>query len=326
MKSLTLLSALLSSAAAAPHLRARDTSSRIVYQFAEGTWVENLAVRQNGNLLLDLVDRPEVYQIDPNANGSSPSLVYRFSDVTSVFGISEVSTDVFNVITGNFSLSTFASTEGSYSVYQIDLSGSNTGIRKVAAIPEAEFLNGMTTLNSNSVLVSDSQAGVVYRVDVETGKYEVVLDDSTMKPPSNASIPIGVNGIRVLNGYLYYQNLFAKLFCRVAIDSTTGKATGPYETLATNSYADDFAITNEAVAYAANGFENEILKVTTAGTVEVVAGSLTSTLVEGATSAQFGRTTKDSSVLYVTTGGGIAAPINGTYTEGGKIVALSGLI
>ncbi|KAL0258216.1 hypothetical protein SLS55_007389 [Diplodia seriata] len=326
MKSFAVLSALLSTAAASSNLCARETSSRMVYQFEDGTWVENLAIRQNGNLLVDLVDRPEIYQIDPNGNGSSPSLVYRFSGVTSVFGIAEISTDVFTVVTGNFSLSTFAATQDSFGVYQVDLSGSETGVKKIADLPEAEFLNGMTTLNSNSVLVSDSQAGVVYRVDIATGEYELVLDDATMKPPSNASIPIGVNGIRILGGYLYYQNLFAKLFCRVAIDSTTGKPTGPYETLATNAYADDFAITDQAVAYAANGFENEILKITTAGSVEVVAGSLTSTLVEGATSAMFGKTSQDSSVLYVTTGGGLAAPINGTYTEGGKIVALSGLV
>ncbi|EKG15095.1 Six-bladed beta-propeller TolB-like protein [Macrophomina phaseolina MS6] len=302
-----------------------DVNARTLYQFADGTWIENLAVRQNGNILFNLVNSPETYQINPLSNGSEPTLVHSFPGYTSVFGISEVSTDVFTVVTGNFSLSTFASTDESFGVWQIDLSGSEPAVSHVAQLSEAKFLNGMTTLNSQSVLVSDSTAGVVYRVDVQTGNYTVVLEDDSMKPPSDASIPIGVNGIRLFNGYLYYLNLFGKKYCRVAIDSTSGEAVGPYEVLGDDVYADDFALTEQGIAYAADGFENQILKVAQDGTVEVAAGSLTSTTVIGATSAQFGRTSSDSSVLYVTTGGGLAAPLNGTYTEGGKIVALAGL-
>lgn len=323
--SLPLLSISLSLGPAAT-LGAGDVNARTLYQFTDGTWVENLAVRQNGNILVNLVDRPETYQINPAAsNGSAPALVHSFPGYTSVFGISEVSTDVFTVVTGNFSLSTFAVTDKSFGVWQLDLSGSEPVATQVAAMPEATFLNGMTTLNSQSVLVSDPTAGVVYKVDVQSGDYSVVLEDESMKPPSNASIPIGINGIRLFNGYLYYLNLFGKKYCRVAVDSTSGKAVGPYEVLGENVYADDFALTEQGIAYAADGFENQILKVAQDGTVESVAGSLTSNLVIGATSAQFGRTNSDSGVLYVTTGGGLAAPINGTYTEGGKIVALTGL-
>ncbi|EOD50385.1 Six-bladed beta-propeller TolB-like protein [Neofusicoccum parvum] len=317
-KSISLLLALVSSATASPLLTARNASTRQVYQFEQGTWVENLAVRQNGNLLVDLVDRPEIYEINPSSNESSPKLVHRFPGITSVFGISEVSTDVFTVVGGNFSLATFSVDAESFGVWQVDLTGSEAAVSQIAAMPDAVFLNGMTTLNSQSVLVSDSTSGVVYRVDIQTGEYTIVLDDETMKPPADATLQIGVNGIRLFNGYLYYLNLFAKLYCRVPIDSTSGKAVGPYEVIAENVYADDFAITQQGVAYAADGFENQILKVTLDGQVESIAGNLNSTTVAGATSAQFGK----DGVLYVTTGGALAAPVNGTYTEGGKIVAL----
>lgn len=314
---LAIISSLLAGSVAAE----TSSNARAVYQFEDGTWVENLALRPNGNLLVTRVDQPEVYEIDPSSSGVAPKLIHNFAGYTSVFGISEVSSDVFAVVTGNFSLSTFATEAASFGVWQVDLSGrSNTTASQITDIPEGVFLNGMTTLSSSAVLVSDSSAGVVYRVDTQTGAYNIVLDDDTMDAPANASLQIGVNGIRYRNGYLYYQNLFGKLFCRVPIDAATGEATGAYEVVAENAYADDFALDAQGVAYAANGFENEILKISPDGDVEIFAGALDSTLFAGATSAQFGA---NPSILYVTTGGGLAAPINGTYTEGAKIMALS---
>jgi len=39
--------------------------ARIVYDFPADTWIENLAVRSNGQLIVTKDTRPRIYQIDP---------------------------------------------------------------------------------------------------------------------------------------------------------------------------------------------------------------------------------------------------------------------
>jgi hypothetical protein len=96
----------------------RDTNDlvlRNVTQFPNGTWVENLAVRSNGQLLVTLASAPELYLVDP-IGGKQPLLVHQFPSVVGLTGIAEVEKDVFAVVGGNLSLTTFTSPPGSYSL------------------------------------------------------------------------------------------------------------------------------------------------------------------------------------------------------------------
>lgn len=56
--------------------------------------------------------------------------------------------------------------------------------------------------------------------------------------------------------------------------------------------------------------------------MEAVAGAVDQLTIAGGTSCQFGRTESNRNVLYVATCGGLAAPVNGTEVEEGKIVAI----
>ncbi|KAH8662707.1 hypothetical protein BGZ61DRAFT_432234 [Ilyonectria robusta] len=304
-----------------------QNQARTVFQFSNGTWVENIAVRRNGDLLVTLIDRPELYQIDPLH--SRVKLVENFqqANALSLLGITEMAPDVFIVIAGNFSVSRRMSDPKSYSIWRIDFNrgGKCEKISEIERIPEANFLNGMTTLNhrTDSVLVSDSARGVVWRVDIATTDYEIVLEDETMKPLQGVPLILGINGIRILGNYLYYVNAPRGLFCRVEIDLSTGKAIGQYEIIATEVPGDDFVISEKGVAYVTENGQNLLERVYLDGKKELVIGGLNSTVIPGATSAAFGRTRKDRNILYVTTAGGQAAPVNGTYVEGGKVVAVA---
>jgi hypothetical protein len=302
-------------------------SVRTIFQFDNGTWLENIAIRSNGNLLVTLIDRPELYQIDSFHNTST--LVTNLedeADALSLLGITEMAPDVFMFIAGNFSIARAASDPASYSVWQIDFNrgGKCEKVSEIEKLPEASFLNGMTALNrrEGTVLISDSVRGLVWRLNIWTGKYEVVLEDETMKPAEGTRLVLGINGIRIFEGYLYYVNALQGLFCRVSIDLTTGKASGPYEILQTDLPGDDFAISANGVTYITENGGNALERVGADGSRSLTAGGLNSTVVAGATSAAFGRTRWDQDVLYVVTSGGQAAPVNGTYTEGGKVVAI----
>ncbi|KAG8418458.1 hypothetical protein J3458_005868 [Metarhizium acridum] len=301
------------------------SNARVIHQFPEGTWIENIAERPNGNLLVTLLDRPELHQIDPR-HPANATLVHRFAGHTSLFGNAETSPDVFAIIAGNYSSGAGAQA-GTYAVWSAGLAGDKGAqVSKVADIPEANFLNGMTALDAGAgkILVSDSGRGLVLRVDTLSGEHATVLDNEAFKPAPNASIALGVNGIRLLDGYLYYTNTFAPLYGRVAIDRETGEAAGPFETISTNVLGDDFALDKRGIAYISANPRNEVVRVDQHGGTEVVAGNLNSTLVPGPTAALLGKVQgrRGSQVLYVVTSGGQAGPINGTYTEGGKILAL----
>ena len=56
------------------------------------------------------------------------------------------------------------------------------------------------------------------------------------------------------------------------------------------------------------------------GEVSVVAGGLNDTTLAGMQAQFWGQ--RDKNVLYMVTNGAMAAPVNGTHTEGGKIVVV----
>ncbi|KAJ9655171.1 hypothetical protein H2201_008868 [Coniosporium apollinis] len=316
-----LLNALPVTGALVPRDDAGDVeSSTTVYQFPNPTWLENLAVRSNGEILVTVINPADLYKVDVRRTPATATLLYSFTGLNTTTGITEVTPDVFAVVVGNYSLATGTVTPRSFSVWEVDLRSHEPAISKIADLPEAALLNGMTTLSSRkgTILISDSGLGVVWRLNTRTGEYAVVLDDKTTRPVPGAELQIGINGIRRLRDYLYFVNLGRALFCRVRIDLQTGTAIGPYEIIATGLVGDDFDITKDGTAYVTGVISNVVWRVTPDGTVTVVAGNLT-----GPTSAQFGRT-KDKNTLYVVTSGAMITPdpINVTFAEGGKVVAL----
>ncbi|KAJ3532998.1 hypothetical protein NM208_g8178 [Fusarium decemcellulare] len=289
----------------------------------EGTWAENLVVRENGNLLVTLADRPELYEINPFKKTSE--LIHRFHGYTSLLGITEVAPDVFTVAAGNLTLSPLVPTPGSFSVWQVDykrVGNNNIRVAKVADLTGATFINGMTTLDAcfGTILLADCAAGQVIHLNTRTGKYTVVHDNPVLKPISGNATPIGVNGLELDGKWLYFTNTVQALYGRVPIDLKTGKASGPYEILTGDTISDDLVVKN-GVGYLAGNRGNVIYRVNAQGDREVVAGNTNSTLVAGATAAVFGRTKRDKNVLYISTAGTDGAELNGAI-EWGKVKAV----
>jgi sugar lactone lactonase YvrE len=295
----------------------------LIHQFSNPTWIENLAVRSNGGLLTTILTAPELYLVNP-AKKSEPVLIHQFEGINGLLGIVEGMHDLFYVTGANLNLSTYAS--DSWAVWEVDMAcfneSSKPSVKKIAAVPEAKFLNGFELLSKqkNIILMADSQAGAVWKLDVATGKHEVAIEVDEMKSPAGAIIPLGVNGIKVRDGYLYWTNSGAMTFCRVKIDSN-GKAVGKVEIIATNILADDFTFDKTGNAWLVTAINNTVAVVKVGGDIVTVAGALDQLTVAGGTACHFGRN-GDEHILYVTTTGGLAAPVNGTETEGGKIVAI----
>ncbi|CAG8910151.1 unnamed protein product [Penicillium egyptiacum] len=280
-----------------------------VYQFPNATWVENIAVRPNGNLLVTLVNTPELWEIDPS-EPSEPSrahFIHHFSDAEMATGIAELTPDVYAVIASNH-------------VWKIDLSRGKDRVRTtlISRIPHGS-LNGMTVLNREAGLlaIADCQLGLVWRLDTNTGDYSVMLQDDTMAANTDVGPLLGINGVRMLHDYVYYVNTPLRLYCRVRVDRLSGHAVGPYEIISRRVRTDDFAIGLDAVAYLAGLDDNVVARAFLNGTQEIIAGGPD---VQTATSAALGRNEK-ANTLYVTTGGNTTDL--SSYTGRGKIMALT---
>jgi hypothetical protein len=215
--SFTLLYTLLSLSNFALALPSSSTTSistlQTIYEFPNPTWVENLAVRSNGKILVTLLTAPEVWQIDPVSH--TAELVYHFPDATGVSGIAEVEKDVFAVAVGNWSDITFTATFGSYSIWSIDVNA-EPQVYKITDMPEAQFLNGMTVLPTQpyTVLVGDSDLGVIWRVNTRNRVYGVAIDNPDLKPNTSAALELGVNGIHYRDGYVYFVNVSLSIYVR----------------------------------------------------------------------------------------------------------------
>ncbi|MCJ1396358.1 hypothetical protein MMC18_009248 [Xylographa bjoerkii] len=235
--------------------------------------------------------------------------------------------DVFYVVLGNFTISDLEGTPGTYSIWEVDMntfSGGENGtvitlatVNKITDIPGALTANGLITLNKyeNVLLVADSKLRAVWKVNVKTKACEIVIKDPLMDPSSSPG-SLGVNGVKVFNGFLYFTNTQAGTFSRIPINAD-GTPTGPAKVVQTGLItADDFIFDMAGDAYIAQDAANVLTEVSAMGQVRILVGSFNNSYLAGATAVQFGRTALDRSVLYVTTNGGQARPVNGTVAAG----------
>ena len=279
-----------------------------IHQFPRGTWVENLAVRSNGKVLVTLLSSPDLYQIDPLTK-KDPVLVHHFSDHLGLAGIAELCKDIFYVVGGNYSFATNTNTPGAEDVYEVDITKGATKakVTKIANFPKAILLDGMITLDPKEglLLVADAGAGVLYRLNVKTKQVDVAIEDATMKdiPPS----PAGINGIKVRDGALYFTNSALRTFVKIPIFNN-GTAAGPAVILSTNVPGDDFTFDNRGDAFLADNIANNLgFLGPLGGNVTVLTGAplTNTTLLARPTACQFGRLSWDKKTLYITTGGGV---------------------
>ncbi|KAJ6142488.1 hypothetical protein N7471_001941 [Penicillium samsonianum] len=301
-----------------------------LFQFPNnGSWIDNMVVRSDGNLLLTRLDTPEVWLF--NTTSRNATLAYSFPNVTSCFGISEIEDDVFAVVVGNFSPKTFQPGPGSFSVHKLDFTDIDAEqneralelptASEIIAMPEAEALNGMVTFSreSNLVLIADSPKGVIWRVDTNTGDYSVALNDTTMAPAEGQALPLGVNALTVLGDYVYYTGTTRMVYCRIKVDKDVNPI-GDFEVIASGFLPDNVEMTDDGFAYIPTAPQNSIVRITPSGQISLVTGGQVSTQLAGPSSV---RLSKDRQILYVGTNGGQIAPVLGSFIEPAKIVKIS---
>jgi sugar lactone lactonase YvrE len=174
---------------------------------------------------------------------------------------------------------------------------SDGSISKVADLPDAAFLNGMTLL-SDRCLVADSIGGLIYAVDPQTGLVTTWLADPRLAPADASGTP-GANGIKIFAGFAYISVTGSDAIYRTEI---TGESAGPLALYAERLRADDFAIDTAGALYIATHPARSLVRLAPDGRRTTLAGAEQGMV--GATAVAFGRTQADRHAVYVTTTGG----------------------
>lgn len=337
---MAMLSGWTAAVAAKPFPRATD-SIQTIYQFPENTYVENLAVRSNGQILLDVFTSPELWLVDPDVPGEAV-LIHEFPDALGITGITEYEEDVFAVLAGNFSFASGECTKGSWSIWSVDLGGavinsaslevSPPKISKLADVPAATCLNGIDVLSGGAnkfLMAGDIRTGEIYAINVDTGAAAVIIDNTVSQTEPAVTYGFGsvsTDGLRVRDSDLYFSNVGQGTLVKVALNpedgTPAGEAVTVAQSLSSQDQWDDFAIDCDGNVYMTTGGANTIQRVTPQGNVAIVAGDLNSTAIAEPASARFGRRSGDSNVLYVTTAGAMVAPVNGDTVVGGQVLAI----
>jgi hypothetical protein len=297
-----------------------------VAYFPEKYFLENLAVRADGSVLITAVLQQELWCVVHPELGAEvpPVLVHTFEHP--VTGIVEVDPDVFIV----------SMTEGYTSheshLARIDLTDWTPG---QPATPEIVFtfddrvraLNGSCLLGPGVMLAADCFAGFIWRIDLgpgargATARIWLAHDTMAYDPDSEVAPPPqpGVNGVHYgpKTGYLYYTSTAQRVFMRVPVDPATLDPAGDAEFVAAIDNADDFCI-DEAAGFAyvtrhrANTFDRLPLQPRHGSEVRHLVGDPFNDALVGPSSAAWSRGPGDHGrVAYLITDGGTTAPPDG---------------
>ncbi|GAB7326217.1 hypothetical protein MBLNU13_g10211t1 [Cladosporium sp. NU13] len=277
---------------------AKSNPVATLWTFQNKTWIENLAVRANGNVLCTSLNRAAIYQVDPFKHVAGT--LHQFASTDGCLGIAETSSDVFVVVTAN---------------------GLPEPVSLIANLTDVVLPDGVVTLpyDPSVVLVADAAKGVVWRVNAVTGDHTMAIDGTAFKPTDE--VPLGVNGIHILNNELYFTNLATNSVGKVTI-TPDGSTAGKPQILTSKALAaDDFALSDSGIVYAAGA--NTLWRVSADGHTIAFGGDPNSMVLQGITSARFGQTAVDRDILYMSTQGGLLENPPGSEVHGGQLLGVN---
>lgn len=302
---------------------------RLLHHWPNGTWVENIAVRPNGNLLLTTsTPNGTVWHVkEPWTDEPEVELLYNFDEwVDRLIGIGESTPDKYVVVGSRFYSPGPISSQVARTFCAMELSFEDDSdtptARLIAWFPEATLLQSVTALpwDRSTVLISDQyllnprydlvdltpSPGQVWRLDTKTGEHEIVMTNYTEMNTTYAnSLDVGINGIKIHGDKLYWVNTDTGGVYSMQIDKKGYPVppADPDTLVITGTLFDDLAFgPGDSDTIWASALNAVFAISTQNGSVAIVDGVGTSDNLTfpGPTATGFGRTENDSNILYVT--------------------------
>ena len=311
--------------------------------FPPGTFLENIAVRSNGHILVSDMLSGTIHHLDPHAPNPQSTItkIHSFplppAAETASIEDQHVSSDYGTGMTGEaiiedprpgksdifYTFSGQHGRPGTWAVYALDMrsfspsyDSPQTPVCKIAAVPHAVWLNGGTFLPGTSkLLMAESALGQLVRCDVDTGAISIWLDDPllgkmTDRPPYPAA-----NGVQYFRGRVFVTNSDRGLLLCAKVGEDGEYVPDSLAVLAEGLLGDDLAFDSEGAAYIATNPHQTVLKLAAVGEGAseserlIILGNKEQAETAGPTAVAFGRTERDSTALYVVTTGGLIVPV-----------------
>jgi hypothetical protein len=269
---------------------------QVLAEYPAGTFLENVTTTPKGSLVITSYFAKSLELIEPNKPARTLAALpahpvgimrYRGGYLVSAHGAPFTSGPAFTQ---------------TQQLLVLDADGS---VKATIAAPDARFLNGLVPHTNGTVLVADSIAGVIWRVDPAARIITAWLrDPALLQDPQAKEFRPGANGLKRRGGSLLVSNSSLGHIAEVKLDSK-GAPRGAATIVAKTGAIDDFLVGRSGdVVFATHSAELKRLR--TNGQIETVLASG----CDGCTSlAPFkvanGRT-------------GVAVLTTGSMLEGGK--------
>lgn len=185
----------------------------------------------------------------------------------------------------------------------------------LVTLPDALFLNGMTLLDGDRILIADSYRGAIWKLDIPEKKVNIWLEHPHLARSSPDKEFPAVNGLKIFEGVLYASNTEKMQLVKIPI--TNGQPGEP-EVFVSPVNLDDFAFDQQGNLYGTTHIYNSVVKISPTGDITIIAGAAEG--MTGTTALAFGKGNYNTSV-YVVTNGGMSFPPS-TGVEPGRVVRL----
>ncbi|KAK4151599.1 hypothetical protein C8A00DRAFT_35747 [Chaetomidium leptoderma] len=176
-----------------------------IYQYGDGTFIENLLALPSGNILLSTFGSGNLVSIDPNARNPTPRNVAKLSTATGLTAIAELPGNLYAVGAGVHTEFGFAN--NSMALFVVKVTGHQPTGAVVASIPVpgTSMMNGLAALPRRpfTVLSADSIGGRLLRINTLTHQVDVAWTDPAIGSGGNMNIPLGINGLKIRGKWLY---------------------------------------------------------------------------------------------------------------------------
>jgi sugar lactone lactonase YvrE len=285
--------------------------ARVLKTYAEGLWLESVAVAPDGTVYLS-GNQGEDYNTGDKSQARA-QVIARHPDGTErvVFELPRGATA--GVIAFDARGQMFMTGQGARrGIWRFS---ADHKADFFATLPEGSWPNGLTVGPDGQLYVADSALGTIWRVDPNTGvTHRAIQSDSLRARPLIALAP-GANGL-----HFYGRDLYVTVSDSAQVLKFPLNADGTFgapHVFAEGIPGDDFAIDSDGTLYITTHPFNTIVRVTQDGKRAIVATAAQGIL--GATDAKFGTSADDRDTLYVATDGGA---FSGDAKAKGTLVAL----
>jgi hypothetical protein len=270
----------------------RPVPHRIVAEWPKGTFLENLAVLDDGEIAVSVMSEARLDRV----RISGERRVLRQFD-RPVTGLATMGRNLFVAI-GEPGAETPV-------IWRLD---PDTGAGEPwVELRGALFANGVTPFDAGRLLVAESWAGRLLIVDLVAKTVGVWLEDERLtRAPGIPFLP-GANGVKRFGDCVLVSSNGRALMLRA--DIRPDGSAGPLILAAERLRADDFAFDAEGSVYLCTHIGHSLDRLDSAGERVSLGGAPEG--LAGSTSCAFGRHGDEREALYVATTGGIVLPPDG---------------